>query len=51
MPRADPKADITTLVGELAQYVANNPPKSSYLIEVRNLSKLGVDLSFFPNKE
>lgn len=46
-----PKADITILVSELAQYMANNSLDPTYLIEVRDLDKLGVDLSFFPDRE
>lgn len=31
--------------------MANNPPDSSYLIEVHDLAKLGMDLSFFPDQD
>lgn len=47
----DRNADIFALVGELAQYVANNPPDSSYLIKFKDLIKLGMDLSFFLDQE
>lgn len=39
------------MVGELAQYVRDNPLDPTHLLEVDDLANLGVGLSFFPDPE
>lgn len=45
----DPNGDISAIVGEFAAYVQGNPPDPRFLLEIADLAKLGVDLSFFPD--
>lgn len=49
--RFDPSNDISAMVGDLAQYVHDNPLDPTHLLEVCDLTNLWVDLSFFPDKD
>lgn len=49
--RDDPSGDISGMVNELKAYVQDNPPDRSLLLDIKDLSKLGVDLSFFPDPD
>lgn len=50
-PRSDLDGVISAMDEDLAQYVQDNPLDPTHLLEVCDLSNLGVDLSFFPDQD